>query len=94
MAAGNGPAQWSTLADEVLLADELGQRARPHPGGERLPLGWRLEERFGTGPGRAGRGAPGGHEPMVALAARRAASAQSSARDYPSVITWATSIRT
>src|SRR5437868_227126 len=44
MAAGNGTAKGSTLADEVLLPDELVQRARPHPGRERLAPGWRLEQ--------------------------------------------------
>jgi hypothetical protein len=48
----------------MLLSDELGQVARSHPRGERLALGWRLEE--GLGPGAAGAGsggASGGHEP-------------------------------
>ena len=38
-----------SLADEVLLADELVERPRAHPRGERLPLRRRLEERLGTG---------------------------------------------
>lgn len=39
------------LADEVLLPDELLEAARPHPGGERLPLGRWSEERLGPGAG-------------------------------------------
>jgi hypothetical protein len=47
--AGDAPAERAALADEVLLPDELGQRSRSHPRGERLPLGRRLEEAFGPG---------------------------------------------
>ena len=52
-----------------VLADELVQAARPHPGGQRLALGRWLEERLGSGAdGTAG----GGHvPPMVARWARR-----------------------
>ena len=51
------------LADEVLLADELVEVARAHPGGQRLPLGRWLEEGLGSG----AVGPPGGwHGPMVA----------------------------
>ena len=56
MAAGDAPAERPALADEVLLADELVEVARPHPRGERLPLGRRLEERLGSGAGRSGGG--------------------------------------
>ena len=63
VAAGDAPAQGPALADEVVLADELVEAARPHPRGERLTLGRWLEEGLGTGTDRA----PGsGHVPMVA----------------------------
>ena len=65
MAARDAPAQRSALADEVLLADELVERSRAHPGRERLAVGRRLEERLGFGAGQSGRGAPGGHAAMV-----------------------------
>ena len=42
-------AERPALADEVLLADELVEVARPHAGGERLALGRRLEQGFGSG---------------------------------------------
>ena len=61
MAALDAAAERAPLADEVLLADELVERARPHPGGERLALGRGLEQGFGPGAGDA----PGGHGPMV-----------------------------
>jgi hypothetical protein len=63
MPAGDRTAERPALTDEVLLADELLEVARPHPGGERLLLGRRLEKRLGFGAGRSGRGAPGWHEP-------------------------------
>ena len=44
MAAGDAPAERPALADEVLLADELVERPRPHARRERLPLGRRLEQ--------------------------------------------------
>ena len=55
MAAGDRPAQRAALADEVALADELLERPRAHAGGERLPLGRRSEQGFGTGAGDARR---------------------------------------
>src|SRR5918995_2665550 len=58
VAAGDAPAQRSALADEVLLADELLEVARAHPGGQRLAFGRWLEERLRTGAhGAAGSGA-------------------------------------
>ena len=60
-------ARWPRLTDRrsgprsptrCAWPDELLERARAHPCGERLPLGRRLEQ--GLGPG-AGDGAPGGH---------------------------------
>ena len=55
------------LADEVALADELVERARAHPGGERLPLGRWLEQGFGAGPA----GSSGGrHGPTMVRAGR------------------------
>ena len=57
MAARDGAPQWPALAEEVLLADELVEGARPHSGGKGLPFGGRAEERVGTGAG----GASGGH---------------------------------
>jgi hypothetical protein len=65
MAAGDGPAERTTLTDEVLLADELVERSGAHPRRERLLLGRRLEQRLGAGAGRSGGGAPGGHAAMV-----------------------------
>ena len=49
MAAGDAATERAALPDEVVLADELIQAAGPHPGGQRLALGRRLEERFGSG---------------------------------------------
>lgn len=49
MSAGDAAAERSALADEMLLADELVERPRPHPRRERLLLGRRLEERLGPG---------------------------------------------
>src|SRR5206468_9426160 len=54
MAAGDAPAERTTLADEVVLADELGEGPRPHPGCERLALRRRLEQ--GLRPGATGAG--------------------------------------
>ena len=59
MAAGDAAAQRSALADEVGLADELVEVARAHPGGQRLPLGRWLEERFGAGALGSSRGRHG-----------------------------------
>ena len=64
MAAGDRTPERAALADEVLLADELAEAARAHAGRERLPLGWRLEERLGSG--AAGSGTGGRHKAMVA----------------------------
>ena len=47
--AVDGAPQRPALADEVLLADELVERPRPHPRRERLALRRRLEQRFGSG---------------------------------------------
>ena len=55
------------VADEMLLPDELVQVARPHPRGQRLPLGRRLEEGLGLG---AGQPARGWHDAMVAPVGR------------------------
>ena len=65
MAAGDAAPKRAALADEMLLADELVEASRPHPRGKRLLLGRRLEQRLGTSAGQSGRGAPGGHGPMV-----------------------------
>ena len=71
MTAGDAPAQGSALADEVILAHELGEAARAHAGGQRLALGRWLEERLGTSSDRTARG---GHvPPMVARWAVRPA---------------------
>ena len=61
MAARDRPAKWTPLADEMLLADELVERPRPHPGGQRLSLRRRLEERLRAGPGRTLGWTAGGH---------------------------------
>ena len=66
VAPGDAPAERAALADEVLLADELLEAARPHPGRERLLLGRRLEERLRAGAAGSGRRARGGHGAMVA----------------------------
>ena len=47
--ARDAASERTALADEVLLADELVEIPRAHPGGERLALGRRLEERLGSG---------------------------------------------
>src|SRR4051794_21065896 len=47
MTARDRPAEWAALPDEMLLAHELVEGPRPHPGGERLTLGRGLEERLG-----------------------------------------------
>src|SRR6185503_19209719 len=52
--AFDAAAQWAALADEMLLADELGQVARAHPRRKRLTLGRWLEE--GLRPGASGPG--------------------------------------
>ena len=70
MPAGDAPAERTALADEVLLADELVEVARAHPGGERLALGRWLEQGLGSG---AGRSTGGWHDRMVARPARRPA---------------------
>ena len=63
MPAGDAPPERPALTDEVLLPDELVQVAWAHPGRQRLSLGGRLEERFGSGT----KASPGGwHAPMVA----------------------------
>ena len=67
MAARDAAAQRSAVADEMLLPDELVQVSRPHPCGEGLPLGWRLEEGLWLG---AGQSAHGWHDAMVAPVAR------------------------
>ena len=67
MAAREATAERTALADQVLLSDELVERARTHPCREGLALGRRLEQGLGTrtrGPGRGAR-----HAPMVATAA-------------------------
>ena len=46
MASGDAAAERAAFADEVLLADELRERPRSHPSGERLALGRWLEERL------------------------------------------------
>ena len=56
MPARDAAAQRPAIADEVVLADELVQVARPHARGQRLPLGRRLEEGFGSGAGQPARG--------------------------------------
>ena len=60
------------LADEVLLADELLERARSHPRGERLALGRWLEQGFGAGAadGADGCGAWGHGRPRLGLSRR------------------------
>jgi hypothetical protein len=67
MAACDAPPEWPTFTDEMLLADELGEVAGAHPGGEGLLLGRRLEERLRTSAsglrpcGRHGASLGGGH---------------------------------
>ena len=51
MTARDGATKRPALANEVLLADELLEAARPHTGGQRLLLGRRLEQGLGTGAG-------------------------------------------
>jgi hypothetical protein len=65
MPSGDATAERPALPDEVLLADELVERSRPHPGGEGLLLGRRLEERLGPGAGCSAGRASGRHGPMV-----------------------------
>ena len=59
VAALHRAAQRSALADEVLLADELGEGPRPHPGRQRLDAGRRLEERVGLVAGGSAGGTGG-----------------------------------
>ena len=54
MTSRDRPAKRAALPDEMLLTDELIEASGPHPGGEWLALGRRLEERFG--PRAAGAG--------------------------------------
>ena len=53
MAPGEAPAERTLLADEVLLADELVEVPGAHPSRERLAFGRGLEQRLGSGAGRA-----------------------------------------
>ena len=69
VATGDAPAERPALADEVLLADELVEAARAHPGGQRLALGRRLEQRLGP---RADGASRAWHGPMVARRVARA----------------------
>ena len=55
MAALESATERPALPDEVLLADELLERPRAHPRGERLPLGRGLEERLGSCSGESAR---------------------------------------
>jgi hypothetical protein len=69
VSASDAPPEWTAFTDEVLLPDELVEISRTHPCRQGLPLGWRLEERFGSGT----EGSPGGrHAPMVARRLARA----------------------
>ena len=49
MAPGQAPTQRTALADKVLLAHELVEATRAHPGCQRLALGRWLEQGFGAG---------------------------------------------
>ena len=69
VAAGDAPAKRPALADQVLLSDELVEVARAHPGGQRLALGRRLEQRLGP---RADGASRAWHGPMVARRNARA----------------------
>ena len=53
VATSDGAAERPALADEVLLAHELLEGSRPHPGRERLALRRRLEKGLGTSAGQA-----------------------------------------
>ena len=66
MSARHGLAKRPPLADEVLLADELFERARAHPCREGLSARRRLEEGFGTG----SLDASAGHALMLGAALR------------------------
>src|SRR5688500_11762353 len=58
MTSSDAAAQGTAFADEVPLTDELLEASRPHPGGQRLGTGRRLEQRLGLGaacPGTVGR---------------------------------------
>jgi hypothetical protein len=46
---GDASAQRTAFADEMLLADELSEAPGSHPGGQRLALGWWLEQGLGAG---------------------------------------------
>ena len=64
MAAVEAAPQRTALPDEMLLADELLEAGRPHPGGEGLTARRRTEERLGSGAvhdGGRGEGAEGMH---------------------------------
>jgi hypothetical protein len=65
MTAGDAAPERAPLANEVLLADELVEASGTHPRREWLLLGRRLEHRLRSSAGQSGRGAPGGHGPMV-----------------------------
>ena len=65
MAASYRLTEWTVLADEVFLADKLIEGTRAHPGGQRLSLGWWLEERLRTGAGQPLRRTRGSHEGQV-----------------------------
>ena len=89
VAAGDAAPERAALADEVLLADELVEVARAHPGGERLALGRRLEEGLGSGAGRVA-----GRMAWPAMVARPGGAARRpSAQIGPSPMTWATTHR-
>ena len=60
MAPCHGSPERAVLADEVVLTDELVERARAHASGERLRLRWRSEERRPSGRGSVDR-APSWH---------------------------------
>lgn len=62
MAPGDRSSKRAALPDEVLLADELVEAARSHPGSQGLALGRWLEERLGPGAGWS----PRWHGRMVA----------------------------
>ena len=65
MAAGDAAPEGAAFADEMLLADELVEASRSHARCEWLLLRRRLEQRLRASAGQSGRGAPGGHGPMV-----------------------------
>ena len=61
MATGDRSAKWALLTDEVLLADELVERAWSHPSGQWLAILGRLEERFGANACQSSGRPAGGH---------------------------------